>query len=122
MLIYEYKDRFDKLVKCFLDLVDKEKQIYFVTGLQNSIEYDVKALKLYTFGKIYSMAFTSENKNVELGKEKNIFFDVFRKDHSREKNIEKWKRFQKFSHPDGQCNVRLSNKFTFKDQVEHHKK
>ena len=46
--VREYKDRFDELVEYFPDLSDKAKQIFFVTGLQNSIKYDVKALKPYT--------------------------------------------------------------------------
>ena len=87
--VHEYKDRFDKLVEYFPDLFDKNNQIFFVMGLQNSIKYDVKALKPYTLGKAYSMALTFETKNVELAKEKNLSFDVSRKDHSREKKIGK---------------------------------
>ena len=60
--VREYKDRFDELVEYFPDLSDKDKQIFFVMGLQNSIKYDVKALKPYTLGKAYSMALTFEAK------------------------------------------------------------
>ena len=86
MSIPEYKDRFDKLVEYFLDLSDQDKQIFFVTRLQSSIKYDVKALKPYMLGKTYSMALTFEAKNVELAKEKKFLFDVPSKDYSNEKN------------------------------------
>ena len=91
-------------------------------GLQNSIKYDVKALKPYTLGKAYSMALTFGTKNVELAKEKNFSFDVFRKYHSREKKFGKWKKSQKFSRPGGQSNIRPSNKLTHKNQAENRKK
>ena len=120
--IREYKDRFDEIIEYFQDLSDKDKQIFFVTGLQNSIKFDVRALKPYTLEKAYSMALTFEAKNIELAKENNFSFDVSRKDHSREKKIGKWKKSQKFSRPEGQSNVRPSNKRAYKDQAEHWKK
>ena len=45
--VQEYKDRFDELVKYVPNLFDKDKQIFFVTGLHSLIKYDVKALKPY---------------------------------------------------------------------------
>ena len=63
--ILEYKDRFDELIKYFLDLSNKNKQIFFATELQNSIKYDVKALKPYMLGKTYSMALMFVSKNFE---------------------------------------------------------
>ena len=53
--VCEYKNSFDKLVEYFPNLFDKDKQIFFVIGLQNSIKYDVKALKLYTLEKYIAL-------------------------------------------------------------------
>jgi hypothetical protein len=66
--VCEYKDRFDELVKYFPDLFNKDKQIFFVTRLQNSMKYDVKTLKPYMLGKTYSMALPFEIKYVKLAK------------------------------------------------------
>jgi hypothetical protein len=62
--VCEHKNRFDELVEYISNLFDKDKQIFFVTGLQNSIKYDVKVLKLYTLRKTYSTALTFETKNL----------------------------------------------------------
>ena len=51
-------------------------------GLQSLIKYDVKALKPFTLGKMYSMALTFDTKNVELAREKRFLFHVSRRDHS----------------------------------------
>ena len=96
--IREYKDRFDELVEYFPHLSDKDKQIFFVTGLQNSIKYVVKAWKPHTLGKAYSMALTFEIKNVELAKENKLSFDVSRKVPSRENKFGKAKSDFKSSH------------------------
>ena len=97
LLVRKYKDRFDGLVEYFSDFSNQKKnlkKIKIITGPQNSIKYDVKALKPYTLGKTYSMALTFGTKNVELAKEKKFSFDVSYKDHSSERKIGRWRRSQ----------------------------
>ena len=42
LLVREYKNRFDELVEYFPDLSDKDKQIFFVTGLQTQSSMTLK--------------------------------------------------------------------------------
>ena len=91
-------------------------------GLQSSIKYDVKALKPFTLGKMYSMALTFDTKNVELAREKKFLFHVSRRDHSSGKKNKKWKKSQKFPRAEGEGHTRHSNTLNYKDQAKHRKK